>query len=656
VGNFKEKFAMDVHSATNIIDRALGEIRSQKATKRRGASRQPATTGLADWIEANVHLPQGLSAEPGPVKLWPWQVEIANAITDPRYERVSLIKPTRVGFSALLTAAIAYHVVHDPCPILCLLPTESDCRDFLVSDIEPLFDASPALQGRLPTPTTAGRSSRNTLLHRIFPAGNLKVVAGKAPRNLRRHTCRLLMIDEADAIAVSAEGDPIMLAERRTLSFPDRKIIVGSTPLDESMSHVSHCYEQSDQRIFECPCPACGVYNEILWRHIEWPEGKPEQAAYRCPHCQESIDESHKPEMVKHALWRATHPEVKGHAGFRLNALVSLLANASWSKLAQEFLVAKNDTSRLRVFTNTVLGEVWRDQATEVSEAELMDRVEGFDLDHIPAEVLFITAGVDLSQDNVQTSILGHARDGTVFVLGHITTWGSPLDNDTLADLDNLLRQRWRHPSGSVIGVDCAVIDAGSGEHFDTVMSFCKARHARRILAGKGAAGWGRPAIMMSKTRKGRLFIIGVDGLKSQILSRLTKGREIRFSHTLDLNYFEQLTSESRVTRMARGRPVIRFERKAGTRSESIDCFAYALSAKAALKLNDAAFMQREEALRSPRSSAKPAKEAPEMVEDTTPPGSENSFLAATHSKWKPPGQTGSPWSGGKSWWDRNQD
>lgn len=86
--------------------------------------------------------------------------------------------------------------------------------------------------------------------------------------------------------------------------------------------------------------------------------------------------------------------------------------------------MAKNDTSRLRVFTNTVLGEVWRDQATEVSEAELMDRVEGFDLDHIPAEVLFITAGVDLSQDNIQTSILGHARDGTVFVLGHITTWG----------------------------------------------------------------------------------------------------------------------------------------------------------------------------------------------------------------------------------------
>jgi hypothetical protein len=49
-----------------------------------------------------------------------------------------------------------------------------------------------------------GRSDRNTLLHRIFDGRSLKIVAGKAPRNLRRHTVRVLLIDEADAIEVSA--------------------------------------------------------------------------------------------------------------------------------------------------------------------------------------------------------------------------------------------------------------------------------------------------------------------------------------------------------------------------------------------------------------------------------------------------------------------
>jgi hypothetical protein len=34
-------------------------------------------------------------------------------------------------------------------------------------------------------------------------------------------------------MAVSDKGNVIRLAERRTLSFSDRKIVVGSTPLNE---------------------------------------------------------------------------------------------------------------------------------------------------------------------------------------------------------------------------------------------------------------------------------------------------------------------------------------------------------------------------------------------------------------------------------------
>jgi hypothetical protein len=57
-----------------------------------------------------------------------------------------------------------------------------------VSDVEPIFEATPALRGSL-TFDTEGRD-RNTLLSRRFPGGSLKIVAAKAPRNLRRHTAR----------------------------------------------------------------------------------------------------------------------------------------------------------------------------------------------------------------------------------------------------------------------------------------------------------------------------------------------------------------------------------------------------------------------------------------------------------------------------------
>lgn len=96
----------------------------------------PPRLQLSAWIEANIHLPEGLSAVPGLMKLWPWQREIADAISDPLIERVTLLKASRIGFTALTVGAIGAHVVNEPASILVLLPTEADCRDFIVSDVE----------------------------------------------------------------------------------------------------------------------------------------------------------------------------------------------------------------------------------------------------------------------------------------------------------------------------------------------------------------------------------------------------------------------------------------------------------------------------------------------------------------------------------------
>jgi Phage terminase large subunit (GpA) len=60
----------------------------------------------------------------------------------------------------------------------------SECRDYMISDIEPIFAKSPNLSG-----TLAEDGERNTLLLKGFAGGSPKIVAAKAPRNLRRHTC-----------------------------------------------------------------------------------------------------------------------------------------------------------------------------------------------------------------------------------------------------------------------------------------------------------------------------------------------------------------------------------------------------------------------------------------------------------------------------------
>ncbi len=226
------------------------------ATVRRNALRAlmpPPRLSLSAWIEKEIRLPADVSALPGPIRLYPFQHGIADAMSDPAIERISVVKSARIGYTTLLVGALGSHVVNEPAPVLFVLPTEDDCRQFVVSNVEPTFESSPCLAGALAG--VQGGDNRNTLLSRRFPGGSLKVVAAKAPRNLRAHNTRILIIDEADGMEMTSEGSPILLAEKRTMSFPDRKIIIGSTPIYEETSHVLNAYARSDKRIFESAMP-----------------------------------------------------------------------------------------------------------------------------------------------------------------------------------------------------------------------------------------------------------------------------------------------------------------------------------------------------------------------------------------------------------------
>lgn len=145
-----------------------------------------------------------------------------------------------------------------------------------------------------------------------FAGGSLRIIAARSARSLRRLTARVLLVDEADAMEVTAEGNPVRLAERRTLSCNNRKIIIGSTPLSTDTSHVLRAYAESDARVFEVPCPESGGFTEILWEHIESTEKGPgEGTFFRYPHCKGLIEERHKAAMVTAGRRRATRPEVK---------------------------------------------------------------------------------------------------------------------------------------------------------------------------------------------------------------------------------------------------------------------------------------------------------------------------------------------------------
>ncbi|WP_062018062.1 phage terminase large subunit family protein [Aureimonas sp. AU4] len=548
------------------------------------ALRPPQKIALSDWCEANVHLPSSLSAQPGRMRLWPHQRAIADSIGDPTVERVSVLKSVRVGYSQLLTAAIGHFAANDPASILVVLPADADSRTFMTGNIEPVFSESPALR----TVISKDPQGRDIMLERRFPGGSLALVTARSPRNLRGRTARVLFLDEVDAfeVDVKGEGDPVLLAERRTLSYGDRKIVMGSTPVDETTSRICRAYAASDQRIYEVPCPACGTFTELTWSMIEWEADRPQTAAFRCPHCDALVPETEKPSMIAAGHWRATRPEVVGHHGYRLNALVSLLPNAAWGKLAAEFLMAKRSPQTLKTFVNTLLGQPWREEEDGIDHGALASRAEPFALDAMPPEVLVVTAGCDVQDDRVEVTTTGWTKDGDALVLEHEVVWGSPLDGDTWVEVDDLLKRSWRHPNGGLLRVDAAIVDSGSGGHTDAVYGFCKPRTGRRVFAGKGVAGFQRKAVEPSKARDIRLMLVGVDAIKNELVNRLAAGHTIRFSRGLSETWFEQLAGERRIVRYVRGHPVRAFERIPGRRVEALDCLVYAFAARRLLSFD----------------------------------------------------------------------
>jgi phage terminase large subunit GpA-like protein len=569
----------------------------------------PPVMPLSQWIQAIICLPD-VSATPGPMRLWDYQRGLADAIGDPEIERISIVKAARIGATSLLTAAIAHFASNDPSPVLLVLPTESDCRDYLSSDLEPTFAASPALAGILSTTPLTGQrgKTRNTMLSRQFPGGSLRIVASHAPRNLRAKTARVLFVDEADAMMESgAEGNPIALAERRTLTFSDRKIVVTSTPIDEETSHVLRLYEAGDQRQWRVPCPACGEQTEILWPHIVWDAGAPETAAFVCPAC--GVISAEAAMKAQQGRWIITRPDVKGHASFRINALVSTLSNARWGVLAQEFLAAKDDPLSLKPFINLTLAQGWHSQGDEVDEQGLAARGEDFSLAKIPPEALVLCVGCDVQADRIEVTHAAFTKiAGETLVLQHSTLHGPTVSEAPWQDLSDLLLQKFPHPLGGTLQIDSACVDAGDGGMFSKVMAFCAARASRRVFATKGVPGFARPLFKASTTTRShgaqRLFLLGVDAIKSLIFQRLKRGSAIRFSNTLDASYFEQLASERLVTRYSRGRPDRRFEVIPGRRNECLDTLVMCLGARegAAISLDS-----REQALRlAPLSSGPP--------------------------------------------------
>lgn len=566
----------------------------------------PPVLSLSQWAAQYAYLSKETSAQTGRFEAYAYQVGMMDAITDPRVEKVSVMKSARVGYTKIIDHVVGYYLHQDPSPILVVQPRVEDAEDYSKSEIAPMLRDTTVLAEIAPDPKT--RTGENTLLKKTMKNGaSIALVGANSPGGFRRITVRIVLFDEVDGYPVGgagSEGDQIALGTKRSETFWNRKIVSGSTPTIKGLSRIEKLYQEGDQRRFYVPCPHCGEHQILEWggkdvtHGIKWDKDEqgnslPETAHYVCKHNGCVIEEQDKPDLIKGGEWQASAP-FKGHASFHINSLYSLMPNARWSLLVSEFLRVKSDPIELQTFVNTTLGETFEDRGEgALSELTLARRAEVWS-GEVPYGVVLLTAAGDTQDDRVELEIVGWGRNEERWSIAHIIIDGDP-DSPTLwQEVDTILKRQWYRADGHAFSIASACIDSG-GHHTQRVYEFCKARLGRRIWAIKGGSEQGgqRSPVWPSKrpTRKSkgfRPYIIGVNAAKDIIRSRLKIEQPppntacpgyMHYPQERDVNFFAQLVSERSVRKRIGGKDVRVWEQTPGRANEALDLAVYSYAA-----------------------------------------------------------------------------
>jgi len=564
---------------------------------RRGVKPRDLIT-VSQWAERHRELRSGTNA-PGPWHndLTPYLVEIMDALSEHSAVRqVTFTKSSGVGGTEAMFNWIGYLMHHlGNKDLLCVMPT-LELRDRSFNPrLAKMIDESPALAGLVST-AKRDRANRGDLLE--YGARSRIIKAGaNSPDSLRSDHLPYVICDEVDAFPwdVGGEGDPMTLIENRQRTYTRAKTYLVSTPTKEGASRISQQYHRSDMRRYYVPCPHCGEYQPLefggkdapyglKFRRAPKDEGQEGQAQvsaawYVCRECAAIIEEANKTDMLARGRWIAARPHIKHHRGYHINALYAPVGlGLSWVKVAQKWIDAQGDSSELKAFFNTYLGEVFREEGDSIENVSLISRLEIYP-ESLPVGLR--TGGVDVQKDRLELTVVdwGKAEEG--WVRDHVILPG-----------DTAQPQVWEELAETLADVEVKVCAIDSGYNASQVYAFVARR--RWCFATKGIFGMGRPLVEDEKKRRQRLRIkrkrgvpvepIGVDGGKGMLYARLKQMEPgpgyLHFPQepAFDDEYFAQLAAEKLVTRFKGHRPIQEWV-QTRARNEALDCLILALVA-----------------------------------------------------------------------------
>lgn len=554
------------------------------------------------------------------------QRAILDAFGQPEIEEINVLKSSRFGWTSIVMAAMGYFIDQDPCPILMVQPRMKDVAEWSKDQVQPTIDASEHLSALVAVQKTG--SSGNTIDHKKYPGGPLRLRASNSPDGFRRYPARVAMCDEVDGYPATSgpDGNVIGLIYSRIQDAWNRILANGSTPTEADISLIQRLIDESSIGYPFLTCPHCDephirqfrapsttdskdptVSRPIVLRgaeqpvsHLVWEEGDPTTARYVCPSCAAEITQKDHADMLNGCTWIGEHweyidrkyrflPGFGGRIGFSTWAGYVVSPNTTPAKLVARYERDKKSPETLKTFVNTVLGKSWREPGEELRSDDLYARREEYAAE-VPAGVAYLSAGVDVQGNRWEMEVVGWGHGEESWSVDYQIIPGDPTqDGDWWEILRPYLFDTYRHASGIDMPINAIGIDHGFlGKR---VEAFVHKLKRSTCFAFKGVAGEGKPFIETEKNRIRRLRrqkasrfrpeLLGDFEAKLTVMQRLRVGNPgpgyCHFPADRGKDWFQQLTSEKLVTRYRHQRPYREWI-MLQPRNEALDCrkMAYA--------------------------------------------------------------------------------
>lgn len=563
---------------------------------------------MDEWADANMIVPKETgAAEPGPYR---------TARTPHARQPMRALSPSHpckrvvvMGASQMLKTQVALNflgeTVHQrPKNFLWVVPT-GKLHKRAAARIDKTIAAVQVLRERFAKPSSRVATNNNDI--KAYPGGALYIATAGAAANLSELSVTYTVYDEIDRSKdnVGGEGDPKELVETRQTSHErDRKSYYPSSPTIDGESAIQTLFNAGTQYEALAECIHCGHAQALdFFKLIRSEDGK--RAVYPCEECGGLHEEGDKSRMFAGGLWSEGVPGDGETESFHISAMFLPYGWLPWVSLMKQYDAAKakleeGSEESMIVFYNTRLALCWERTKETTKHEELMNRAEAYQTGTVPAGGLVVTAAIDTQAYRLEYKAMAWGPGMEGWVVDYQVIHGSPADTETWARALELLKSKYRHESGAMIGVSAAFVDSG-GSNTQDVYNFTAALKRMHVFAVKGHSRPNRPILSGKPTdvdvnwrgksvKKGaQLWLVGPDTTKDYLQARwkrTTGPGAIHFPAGLSEAYYKGLTAEYRTFGYKRGRKVSWWEQKKGEANEPLDLAVYNVGAAHLLGLH----------------------------------------------------------------------